>query len=103
MKGDTDLCHLTTVPEWPERVSKPLVVPEHMVVPPVTLPPTDIGSTDTVVEEEFAGAQTPLWTTARNCVFWVKGPEVYIVEVFVISDHALKGDTELCHLTTVPV
>jgi hypothetical protein len=52
LKGDIDLCHLTTVPVWSERVSKPLVLPEHMVVPPVTLPPTVVGYTVTVKDGE---------------------------------------------------
>ncbi len=76
MKGDTELCHFTTVPVWPERVNKSLVLPEHMVVPPDTLPPAEAGSTVTVVGDEFAGVQLPLRTTARNCVVCVKAPEV---------------------------
>ena len=47
-----------------------------MVVPPLTLPPTDVGSIDTVVGDEVADEQEPLWTIARNCVVWVNAPEV---------------------------
>jgi hypothetical protein len=40
LKGDTELCHFTTVPVCPAKVNVPLVLPEQMVVPPVTPPPT---------------------------------------------------------------
>ena len=73
--GETELCHLTIVPVWPERVKSPLVLPEQTVVPPVTVPPTEIGSTVTVVSVEFSAAQTPLWTVALNLVVWASGLE----------------------------
>jgi hypothetical protein len=43
LNGEIELCHLTTVPLFPDKVSNPLVVPEQIVVPPVTAPPTDKG------------------------------------------------------------
>jgi len=64
------------VPVYSARVSNALVLPEQMVVPPVTVPPTEVGSTVTVVAAEFAKLQTPLVTTALNWVVCVKAPEV---------------------------
>ena len=75
VNGEVLLCHFTTDPVWPERVSKPLVLPEQIIVPPVTVPPTEIWPMVTVVSKEFAGPQTPLWTTALNFVVWVSGFE----------------------------
>ena len=75
VKGEVELCHLTMVPVWPESVKSPLVLPKQIVVPPVTVPPTDIGSTITVVSGEFSAAQTPRWTVARNLVVWASGFE----------------------------
>ncbi len=75
VKGEVELCHLTMVPVWPESVKRPLVLPEQIVVPPVTVPPTEIGSTVTVVSVEFSAAQTPLWTVALNLVVSVSGLE----------------------------
>lgn len=57
-------------------MSIPLELPEQIVVPPDTVPPTETGSTVTVVIEELAGAQFPLWTTALNWVACVNEPEV---------------------------
>jgi len=64
------------VPVCPAKVSTPLVLPEQMVVPPVTDPPTEVGSTVTVVATELARLQTPLVTTALNWVVCVSAPEV---------------------------
>ena len=64
--GLTEYCHLDIVPVCPERVSNPLVVPEQIVVPPLTAPPTDGGSTLTVVGVELAELHMPLVTTALN-------------------------------------
>ena len=60
LKGATELCHFTTVPVCPAKVNVPLVLPEQMVAPPVTAPPTLVGSTVTVVVDEFSAGQTPL-------------------------------------------
>ena len=75
VKGEVELCHLTMVPVWPESVKSPLVLSEQTVVPPVTVPPTEIGSTITVVSVEFSAAQTPLWTVALNLVVLASGLE----------------------------
>ena len=75
VKGEVVLCHLIMVPVWPEMVKSLLVLPEQTVVPPVTVPPTEIGSTVTVVSAEFSAPQTPLWTVALNLVVWASGLE----------------------------
>ncbi len=76
VNGATALSHLTTLPVLPLSVNIPLVDPEQMVVPPLTLPPALVGLTVTLVVEEFASGQAPLCTTARNCVVWVSAPDV---------------------------
>ena len=47
VKGETELCHLTIVPVYPDKVSKLLVFPEQMVDPPETDPPIETGKTVT--------------------------------------------------------
>ena len=60
LNGLTELSHLTIDPVLPLKVSNPLVEPEQIVVPPVTEPPTEVGLTVTVVDDELAIAHTPL-------------------------------------------
>jgi hypothetical protein len=60
VNGETELCHFTIAPVWPANVNTPLVLPLQMVVPPVTDPPTEVGSTVTVVAAELATRQLPL-------------------------------------------
>ena len=60
VKGATELCHLTTDPVCPDKVSTSLAVPVQIVVPPATLPPTEVGSTVTTAEAEFTAGQLPL-------------------------------------------
>ena len=50
--GLTADCHLLIVPVCPDKVNKALVLPEQIVVPPATDPPTVIGSTVTVTVNE---------------------------------------------------
>jgi len=59
VKGLTELSQLVTEPVFPLNVKVPLVAPEHIVVPPETLPPTDAGLTVTVVADEVAAVQEP--------------------------------------------
>lgn len=101
--GETELCHFKIFPVCPEIESKPLVLPEQIVVPPVAVPPTDDWTTVAVVGEEFTIPQPIVWTTALNWVVSDNAPEVKVAETFTISIHVLKGETELCHLMTVPV
>ena len=54
----------------------PLVLPVQIAVPPVTAPPTVVGSTVTIAAAELTTEQAPLWTTALNWVAWVSAPEV---------------------------
>jgi len=103
LKGDIDLCHLTTFPVCPDKVRVPLVLPVQIVVPPETFPPAEAGSTVTVVEVEKASEHTPFLATALNCVVCDNAPEVYVVAVLLMSVHVLNGETDLCHLTTLPV
>ena len=59
-----DDCHWM-FPVFPLRVSVVLFVPEHTVVPPETVPPTDDGMTVMVAVVLVVGEQTPLVTTAK--------------------------------------
>ncbi len=60
VNGATELSHLTTLPVLPDNVNKPLVEPVQIPVPPLTLPPTEVGLTVTVVVVELASGQVPL-------------------------------------------
>ncbi len=60
VNGATELSHLTTLPVLPLNVNVPLVAPEQIVVPPLTLPPALVGLTVTVVVLEVASGQVPL-------------------------------------------
>ena len=59
VNGLTELNQFTTDPVFPLNVNVPLVDPEQIVDPPVTLPPTEPGFTVTVVAEEVAGVHDP--------------------------------------------
>ena len=59
VNGETELSHLIIDPVLPLKVRSPLVEPEQIAVPPVTDPPTDPGTTVTVVADEFAAAHEP--------------------------------------------
>ena len=48
------LCHLTTVPVCPANVNNPELLPEQIVEPPVTVPPTVKGLTVIVIELDVA-------------------------------------------------
>ena len=60
VNGATELSHLTTLPVLPVKVNAPLVAPEQMVVPPLTLPPTVRGLTNTTRESVDSILQLPL-------------------------------------------
>ena len=60
VNGFTELSHLNMLPVFPDKVNVPLVEPEQTVAPPLTEPPTDVGSTVTVVVDEFALEHVPL-------------------------------------------
>ena len=57
-------CHFVTVPVLPDNVKVVEFVPVHTVADPANVPPTDVGDTVTVVDEEFADEHAPLVTTA---------------------------------------
>jgi hypothetical protein len=65
VNGETEYCHFVTLPVFPLKVSTPLLLPEHISVPPATAPPIDDGFTITVAVVEFDDVHTPLVTTAR--------------------------------------
>ena len=60
LNGDTELCHFTTVPVCPESVSRPLLLPEQMLVAPDTVPPMLPEFTVTVAAAELTVPQLPL-------------------------------------------
>jgi hypothetical protein len=59
VNGEIELCHLRTEPIFPVKDSNPLVLPEHNVLLPFTVPPIVVGDIVTVVETEFAIGQLP--------------------------------------------
>ena len=58
------LCHLVTKPTLPVNVNAATVPPEHIVWLLLTEPPTEAGVTVINAEDELAGVQVPLITTA---------------------------------------
>ena len=52
---EVDDCHFDTAPVFPLNVSVVLLVVEHKMVPPVTVPPTDSGFTVIVIALDVAG------------------------------------------------
>ena len=66
VNGLTEYSQLIIEPVFPDKVNVPLVDPVHIVEPPLTLPPTELGITVTVTADEFALEHVPLCTTALN-------------------------------------
>ena len=60
LKGETVLSHLTTFPVFPVNVMVPVFPPLHIVVPPLTVPPTLGGVTAISSSNEVAAVQAPL-------------------------------------------
>ena len=58
------LCHLVTKPTLPVKVNVATVPPEQIVWLLLTEPPAEAGVTVINTDEEFAGVQPPLLTTA---------------------------------------
>ena len=50
-----EYCHFKIEPVSPLSVRVLLVFPEQILLPPVTVPPIELGFTVTVVEPEYAG------------------------------------------------
>jgi hypothetical protein len=98
-----EYCHLVIVPVYPDRVSVVLLVPEQTVVPPLTEPPTERGSTVIVASAEFVEEQTPLVTTARYFVVAVRFVAVSEVVVLATSFTVLQLSVDHCHFVTEPV
>ena len=66
LNGATELCHFTTVPVCPAKVNKPLVLPEQIVVPPITDPPTLVGSAIMVTSSVAMQVEAPLVAVTVN-------------------------------------
>ena len=87
--GATALSHLTIDPVYPAKVSKPLVLPEQIVVPPVAPPGIVSGATIIVIELEVAFGtltQALLETTAHvttSLLFNVLLANVAVVTVLI--------------------
>jgi hypothetical protein len=97
-----EYCHFVTEPVCPERVIVVLLVPEHTVVPPATVPPTESGLTVTVASADVADEQTPLVTTARYFVVAVRFVAVRDVVILAISFTVAQLSSEDCHFVTEP-
>ena len=64
----TRFCHFKTLPVCPDKVMIPVDDPIHIgVLPPVTEPPTVVGSTTIVVDVEYVVGQGLLVIWARYC------------------------------------
>ena len=55
-----ELCHLTIFPRWLLKVKLVLLGPEHTPVPPLAVPPTEVGITVSATGEPMADAHGPL-------------------------------------------
>jgi hypothetical protein len=97
-----DDCHFVTEPVCPDRVRVVLLVPEHTVVLPARVPPTERGLTVTVASAEVAEEQTPLVTTARYFVVAVKLVAVREVVTLAISFTVDQLSSDDCHFVTEP-
>ena len=94
--------HFEIVPDWPLNVTVPLFEVAHTVVAPVVVPP-NTGLTVIVALEELADAQTPLSTTARYIVVWLRF--VYDCDVVVLAMvvHVVPLLIDCSHRITFPV
>jgi hypothetical protein len=97
-----EYCHFVTEPVCPDRVRVVLFVPEHTVVLPATVPPTESGLTVTVASADVAEEQTPLVTTARYFVVATRLVAVREVVTLAISFTVAQLSSEDCHFVTEP-
>ena len=95
-------CHFVIVPVYPLKVNMPLVLPEQIVEPPLTVPPTPVGSTVIVAIAEKSSTHTPFFTTALNLVVVFKTFEK-VVAVTASSVQLRPPSVEYCHFVTVPL
>ena len=72
-------------------------------MPPLTEPPTEVGSTVTVVEDELSIKQLPFLTTALKIVVDVSAADVYVSIVLVIGFQVEPPFVELTHPKILPV
>ena len=103
LEPSSDDCHPAIVPVCVPKVNRPLVLPEQIVVPPVTVPGTAAGSTVTVAAAAYL-MQTPLVTTALNCVVAVNAPDVKVT-ASAVPDMSVQSVpfSDDCHPVIVPV
>ena len=95
-------CHLVTVPVWPPRVSKVLLVPLQTDVPPETAPALVGGSTVIVASAEFE-KQLPICNKALNLVVALMLVALKEDVVLTISIGVVQLSVEDCHFTIDPV
>src|ERR1017187_4638949 len=95
-------CHLTIPPVWPLRLMVVLVPRQICGALAVAVPPTDTKSTVTSATNEFVAEQTPLVTTARNWVLFVKLPVFRGLAVEAMSTQVVPL-VEDCHPAIAPV
>lgn len=98
-----ELCHPVIVPVWPDKVNAVTAPPEQMVWSPLAVPPTAKGSTVTTNGVANASGQEAEVNTALKARLTVNTPGLKVVLVLEMSVHAVKGETEVCHLSIVPV
>lgn len=79
------------------------VAPQAGVAVPVIDEVTGRALTVTVASDEFADGHTPLVTTARYLVVWVRLVAVNVLVVLLISTVVSQLLIDDCHLVTVPV
>ena len=79
----------------------PLVLPEQIVAPPVTVPPTVVGLTSMVVGAE--GRSLTLCTTALYCHIPAHAGTVLYVVVVPAMSVQVPPLSWYCHFTIVPV
>ena len=86
-----------TVPVMPLNVNDVLFVPVHTVALPAMLPPTEAWFTVTFATVLFAGAHTPLVTTARNQVVMARPVAMYEADVAPFTLFQVELSVEDCH------
>lgn len=103
VNGATDDSQRVIEPVWPDKVKLPGLLPVHMLLVPLIVPPTLAGSTVTVVKVAVAAGQGPLCTTARTRVVAVRfGKEKVFVEL-VLLHQSVNGSAAYSHLKISPV
>jgi len=82
--------HRTTFPWCPVKVNWPPSIPTHTLRSLFAWPVAVFGLIVTVVGLDACSGHTPLRTTARKHVAWLKGPDVYVASVWLILVAGVK-------------